>query len=173
MHTRIFLLGFMGSGKTFWARHLSRALDLPLIELDEEIVRQEEQSISEIFSSRGEAYFRELEHAKLVEAMQRDMFVLSTGGGLPCYFDHMDLMNRSGLTLWLNASVPAMVSRLKKGRERRPLIKDLDDEGLASFVAAKLEARRPFYEKAHLTVDPSVETVESFIVKIKSCKSPI
>lgn len=162
----------MGSGKTYWAHRLARTLGLPLIEMDEQIIRTEGMSIPEIFAAHGEAYFRELEHTSLLEALKQDSFILSTGGGLPCYGDHMTRMNQSGLTLWLNAPVDVLVSRLKRGRERRPLLKDLDDAGLEDFVVATLQARRPYYAEARLVVDPSAETVESLTDKIKSCKSP-
>lgn len=162
----------MGSGKTYWADRLARALELPLIELDDQISRSEGMSIPEIFAARGEAYFRDLEHTWLLESLKLDSFVLSTGGGLPCYADHMERMNASGLTLWLDAPVEVLVSRLSRGRDRRPLLKDLDDAGLAAFVAEKLAARRRYYAQARLIVDPCSETVESLTDKIKSCKEP-
>lgn len=171
MHTRIFLLGFMGSGKTYWARRLARAMELPLIEMDEQIVRERGMTIPEIFQNYGEPYFRQLEHDFLMETLQKDAFVLSTGGGLPCQGDHMARMNESGLTVWLDAPHEVLLERLKRGRERRPLLKDLDDEALAAFIRERVRARSPYYAQARLTVDPSLETVESFTNKIKSCKN--
>lgn len=173
MHTRIFLIGFMGSGKSYWARHLSLALDLPLIELDERIARTEGMSIAEIFAARGEARFRELEHLRLQEALAEQAFVLSTGGGLPCFYGHMELMNREGLTLWLNSSVEAMAARLRRGKEKRPLLRSLREEELEDYIREKLRERRPFYGQARLILNPETETTESIIHKIEACKKPI
>lgn len=163
----------MGSGKSYWAHQLATALDVPLIEMDEEIARAEGKSIPEIFSLHGAAYFRELEHKKLQEVIGRDAFVLSTGGGVPCFFDHMEVMNREGLTVWLNTSMPVLVTRLKIQRERRPLIRNLNDEALQAFVLSELEARRSFYARARLIVDPDEETLETLLYKIQSCKDSI
>lgn len=170
---KIFLIGFMGSGKSYWARHLAELLDLPLIEMDEEIERDTGKSIPEIFAQHGEEYFRDLEHELLLKMMMKDQYLVSCGGGLPCYHDNMDLMNRQGLTVWLNPPVAVMVERLKRKRLKRPLIKDLNDVQLSVYVEKKSEERRPFYEKAKLIVNPLSYTPESLSKKIKSCKELI
>lgn len=169
---KLFLLGFMGSGKTYWGRKLSRALELPLFDLDEQIAAAEGMTIAEIFNRKGESYFRELERDALRAARTEPRFVVSCGGGAPCFFDNMEVMNESGLTVWLDAPVPVMVERLKRRRHERPLIRELDDKALTAYVERKLEERRPFYSRAHLVLDPEHYDLSSLTEKIKSCKEP-
>jgi shikimate kinase len=170
---KIFLLGFMGSGKSYWGRMLSESLELPLLDMDEEIEKMMGLSIPEIFAHKGEDYFRQLEHDELHSILQQDAFVLSCGGGLPCYYDNMAVMNRHGLTIWLNVPLAVMTERLKKKKYKRPLLKDIDDEQLSEYIEKKLQERRVFYEQAQLIIDPTEFTIESLTAKIRSCISPI
>jgi shikimate kinase len=169
---KLFLLGFMGSGKTYWGRKLSRALKLPLFDLDEQIAAAEGMTIAEILTHKGEAYFRELEREALRAASAGKRFVVSCGGGAPCFFDNMEVMNESGLTIWLDAPVSVMVERLKRRRHERPLIRELDDTALTAYVKQKLEERRPFYSQARLALNPEHYDLSSLTEKIKSCKEP-
>lgn len=169
---RIFLLGFMGSGKSYWGRHLSQYLELPLYDLDEEIVQREGKSIASVFAENGETYFREKEKAMLHELAAQEAFLVSCGGGAPCFYDNMSFMKQQGLTIWLNPSVEVMVKRLEKKKEKRPLIKDLDHDALQAFVAQKLEERSVFYAQASLIVDPVPLNVATFAEKIKACIKP-
>jgi shikimate kinase len=166
---KVFLLGFMGSGKSYWSRQLSSAMGLPLIELDHEIEQEAGSSIADIFSRKGEAFFRTLERDLLRRLIEKDAFILSCGGGTPCFFDNMDRMNQAGLTLWLNPAVSVMVERLKRNRHHRPLIRDLDDAALTEYVNRILRTRSPFYQKARLSVDPAGLSVDTLIEKIRSC----
>lgn len=170
---KIFLIGFMGSGKSYWARHLAESLQLPLLDMDEEIEKETGLSIAEIFSQRGEIYFRSLEHEMLKEFIDDDEILLSCGGGLPCFNDNMALMNQSGLTIWLDPPVEVMVERLKRKKYKRPLLKDLNDEQLLEFVNIKLAERTAFYSQAKLIINPLDYSVESLTQKIISCKELI
>lgn len=170
---KIFLIGFMGSGKSYWARALSKSLDLPLIEMDEEIEKETGLKIAGIFDQHGENYFRKLEHKLLLKIIEKEQYIVSCGGGLPCHEDNMDLMNKYGLTIWLNPSVAVMAERLKRKKYKRPLIKDLDDDQLIQFIEKKLEERKSFYAKAKLIIDPLSDSVETFTKKIKTCKELI
>lgn len=159
----------MGSGKSYWSRQLSSALDLPLVELDHEIEQEAGMSIADIFSRQGESFFRTLERDQLRRLMENDAFILSCGGGTPCFFDNMLRMNKAGLTLWLNPAVPVMVERLKRNRNHRPLIRDLDDAALTAYVTRMLQTRSPFYQQAQMTIDPVGLSVETLTEKIRSC----
>ncbi|HEX5555562.1 MAG TPA: shikimate kinase [Chitinophagaceae bacterium] len=169
---KVFLLGFMGSGKTYWGRRLAAGMNVPLIDLDEEIVKDAGMSIPDIFARKGEAYFRELERDKLHEILQNEHFIVSCGGGVPCFFDNMVVMNNEGLTIWLDAPVEVMVDRLKRWRHERPLIRDLDDDALREYVETKLNERRFFYQQAQLTINPVTSDLSLFTNKIYACIDP-
>jgi len=150
---KIFLIGFMGSGKTTAGEKLARILSYSYLDLDEFIENQEQTSIRNIFEEKGEAYFREQESKYLREISINDNSVISTGGGVPCFFDNMDYMNKAGLTVYLKMKPEQLASRLKNGREERPLIKDKDEQELLQYIADKLSEREKHYQKARLIVD--------------------
>lgn len=148
----VFLVGFMGCGKSTKAKQLANRLNCPVIDLDAEIVKSEGQSIAEYFATNGEAAFRELENITLKTFNYPETCVVATGGGLPCFFDNMDWMNANGKTVYLQMTPPQLVSRLQN-REKRPLLKGMDDEQLLAFIEMKLAERNPFYNQAKLIVN--------------------
>ena len=159
----IFLIGFMGCGKSTKAKQLANRLECPVIDLDAVIVEQEGKTIAEYFEAFGESGFRKLESKTLKEYPYPETCVVATGGGLPCFFDHMEWMNENGKTVYLQMDPAALVSRLHN-RQKRPLIKDMDDEQLLAFIQKKLAERDPFYTKAKFIVnafDLDVETLEA------------
>jgi len=167
---KIFLVGFMGCGKSTKAKQLANLLECPVIDIDAVIVEQQDMSIADYFAANGEAAFRQLENETLKSFDYPDTCVVATGGGLPCYFDNMDWMNEHGITVYLEMTPPQLVSRLHN-REKRPLLKGMDDEQLLEFITSKLEERNPFYRKAKLTInsfdlEPKVLVEE--IDKVKS-----
>lgn len=170
---KIFLLGYMGSGKSYWGRKLSESLRLPVFDLDAEIEKATGSKIKDIFSEKGEPFFRKLEQKQLWDISKNETFVLSCGGGTPCFFDNMDFMNKTGITVWLNTSIPVMVDRLKRKKEKRPLLNGLSDEQLTDFVTEKLEERRPFYERSQLIIDPVDHNINFITEKIRSCTNLI
>jgi len=145
---KIFLIGMMGSGKTFWAEKLKKKLKVPAYDLDALIEMMEEKSIQEIFAEDGEEYFRNAEAKMLRLFSEKKQFIVSCGGGTPCYNDNMKWMNKHGITIWLDEPVETLFGRLAKEKAHRPLIKDLDDDGLNDFLARKLEERTPFYDQS-------------------------
>jgi len=164
---KIFLLGFMGSGKTHWGQQLSQKMNLPFFDLDEQIVNAENKSINDIFAENGEEYFRLLEKETLhIITESHDSFVMACGGGTPCYFNNIDYMNSSGISVWLNTSLETLFERLVKEREKRPLLKDLSDNQLKSFIGKKFADRRMYYEQAKLKVEEKQECLDAFVQKI-------
>jgi shikimate kinase len=149
---RIYLIGFMGAGKTRGGRILSEKLGLKFLDLDEWIEQEEGQSVSEIFRDRGEATFRELEAAYLRRTSGMSGIIVATGGGTPCFFENIDWMKENGFTIYLRASVETLVERLKMDKDKRPLLAGLADETLKSTIESRLLERSPFYEKAFLEV---------------------
>lgn len=164
---KIFLVGFMGCGKSTKAKQLANLLNCELIDLDSVIVTEQKMSIADYFSAHGEAAFRQLENQTLKSYAYPETCVVATGGGLPCYFDNMDWMNANGTTVFLEMTPPQLVSRLHN-REKRPLLKGMDDEQLLAFIIKKLEERNPFYHQARLTVDAFDLKTEDLLKKIKA-----
>src|SRR6185369_15272797 len=121
---KIFLIGFMGSGKTHWGRLLSQKLSIPFFDLDEQVTVFAGQSIVEIFTSQGEEYFRTLEKDVLYEITEgNENFVMACGGGSPCYYNNIEYMSQEGTTVWINTDFETLFHRLIGEKESRPLIK--------------------------------------------------
>ena len=166
---KIFLLGFMGAGKSYWGKQLAEHLELPFYDLDDVIVEAESMSISDIFANKGEDYFRAKEGFWLRELSESEEFVISCGGGVPCFQDNMDIMNERGITIWLNPELPVMVERLKRKKSKRPLIQDVPDEELMAFVEKKLAERESFYRQAQITIAESdAITLDTFTQRLKN-----
>lgn len=171
----LYLIGYMGSGKTSLAPKLARRLNMPWFDLDELLEEKLGMSISEVFKQHGEAYFREQEQALLQQWMQREeSFILSTGGGTPCFFDNMMRMKQDGITIYLHMSAAALASRLQRGRAQRPVIANIAPEDLTQFISHQLHHREPFYSKAHIKVsglsvrmDMLVQRVETEMLRKK------
>jgi shikimate kinase len=164
---KIFLIGFMGSGKTHWARALSEKLNIPFFDLDEQVISHEGKPINQIFAEHGEEYFRLAEKDTLhIITESHDSFVMATGGGTPCYFNNVDYMNRSGTTVWINTPGDILYQRLIREKELRPLIKDLSDEQLRGFIGKKFADRRIYYEQADVVMDEEPVQLDKLIEKI-------
>lgn len=157
--TKIILLGYMGSGKSTVGRSLASKLGLEFLDLDDHIVNKEQISIPEIFEQKGEVYFRKKEGTYLAELLESDQaFVLSLGGGTPCYGHNMELVLNKGVSIYLKLDLKTLVDRLIREKDARPLIADQTDEQLTEFVAKHLFERANFYEKAHYTLSAAGKT---------------
>jgi shikimate kinase len=163
----IFLVGFMGCGKSFAGKTLSDLLDIPFIDMDKAIEEQEGKTVKEIFETQGEAYFREQERSFLEQLDTDQKLIVATGGGAACFFDNMDLMNEKGWTFWLNRSKEIALSQLLKGIEKRPLLMGKSPAEVEAFYTERLAERIPFYEKATFHVgDASAEDIADMIKEI-------
>ncbi len=145
---RIFLIGFMGCGKSTMGRTLALSLNMTFIDLDTFLEEKYFRTIPQIFAEEGEANFRLKERKVLEEVAAFDDVIVATGGGAPCFFDNVDLMNNSGLCFFLDVATSSLVSRLITAKTERPLIKGKSPEELHGFIEEMMEKRRPFYEKA-------------------------
>jgi shikimate kinase len=150
---RIYLVGYMGSGKSTLGRKLAKCSESHFIDLDKYIEERHCQTVPQIFAAEGEATFREKERKALQEVSEFSEVVVATGGGAPCFFDNMDLMNRTGITIFLDIAPEILTLRLLKSKTDRPLIRGKSPEELQRFISENLARRRPFYEKARIKID--------------------
>ena len=164
---KIFLLGMMGTGKSYWTKKLSKKLKTGGYDLDFLIESHEERTIAEIFAEEGEDYFRKTEAKILRWFGEKKIFVLALGGGTPCFHENMDWMNKHGITIWVDEPIDTLVERLKPEKDHRPLIKDLSDEQLGIFLTNKLTERAAFYGQAkyHLQGDAISDAGFAKIIK--------
>lgn len=154
---KIFLIGMMGVGKSYWSQLLAKKLSYVAYDLDHVIVEAAGMSIADMFETKGEKYFRDLETSTLRSFGEKDDFILATGGGTPCFNDNIDWMNENGVTIWIDESPEVLVQRLTPEKSHRPLLSQLSDEELHQFLTSKLEERFPFYSKARYRIGPNLE----------------
>ena len=164
---RIFLIGFMGSGKTTLGKQLASRLGYRFIDQDDAIEKRLHKTVPQIFESEGENKFRETERDVIREMAETDNVVVATGGGAPCFFDNIQVMNKIGVSVYIKVDPKTLVNRLKKSPTERPLIKGKDDEELLRFVTAKLNERDAFYSKATTTVQSSNLKVEDILMVLQ------
>jgi shikimate kinase len=165
---RVYLVGFMGVGKTTIGYQLSRALNMPFVDIDQYITNKYNTSVQEIFEQQGEAHFREIEKSALYDSFQIPNAVISTGGGTPCFFDNIEQMNKNGMTFYLKLPEDVILNRLSNSMRERPLVKDKSEEELKEIVQNLFESRRSFYEKAHYEVDAANKNALHYITRILS-----
>lgn len=145
---RIFLIGYMGAGKTTLGKALARNLGLTFVDLDWYIEERFHKTVRQIFEERGEDGFRDVEKRMLHEVGDFENVVISVGGGTPCFFDNMDYMNGAGETVFLDVDVDVLFRRLRVAKQQRPLLAEKTDEELKTFIVEALQKRLPFYTKA-------------------------
>ena len=149
---RIFLTGYMGSGKSTIGRKLAALMGMNFIDLDKYIEERNFKSVPAIFAQEGEQAFREKERQALREVSQFEEIVIGTGGGAPCYFDNMKLMNEAGITIYLAPDNATLAFRLLKSKTERPLIAGKTKEELELCIRQALEIRGPFYEQSKIVI---------------------
>jgi shikimate kinase len=167
---KILILGYMGSGKSVIGNLVAKRLQIPFFDLDFLIENRFQMSVSEIFREKGEIFFRKIEHQMFEDLMSNDeVFVLSLGGGTPCYANnHLLLTKNNTVSIYLNASISTLSGRLALGRESRPLIAHLNDEEFREYIAKHLFDRSYFYNQATLKVLVNAKTPEQITNEIVS-----
>jgi shikimate kinase len=156
----------MGSGKSTWGKLIAEKMGYSFFDLDALIEKRANLKINDIFDTKGEEYFRKQEAVCLRELYDKDDFVLACGGGTPCYYDNMMVMNSLGVSVWLNTPKQVMATRLLEESEHRPLIRSLSPGKLQEFIDDKLEERLQFYTQAKVEVDPTVTTPDELIEQL-------
>jgi shikimate kinase len=141
-----FLVGLMGCGKTFLGQQLALQNNIDFIDLDQSIEALLGMSVSDVFATKGDHFFRQTETAILQQITpQNKTSIIATGGGTACYHNNMAWMNSNGITIWLNDSIENIVERIKQDKQQRPLLKTIANEGLHKFFTHQLQERIPFY----------------------------
>jgi len=148
----IFLVGYMGCGKTTFGRKLAAGMDWQFADLDELIEERYKISIHDFFAKYGEGNFRRIENMMLREQLTKHRIIISTGGGTPCFYNNMELMNRYGVTVFLNTPVPVLVERLINGKRKRPLVMGLGLDELTYKINQHLAQRIGFYHMAQYEI---------------------
>jgi shikimate kinase len=166
-HKHIFLIGFMGSGKSTVGALLAERLSLPFLDSDKEIEKKNGKSITEIFSQDGEAAFREMEMDFLQELEVVKPSVIAVGGGLPGSENALPLMHKMGLVIYLNTSLLTLIKRLREEKEQRPLLRDLSDTEFHPFVEDLLSQRVHFYKQAKLIMPNERNDPNELVEKLK------
>ncbi|WP_430613505.1 shikimate kinase [Flavobacterium sp. JP2137] len=167
---KIILLGYMGSGKSTTAKALGKLLQLPVYDLDQLIEQECQSSISQLFLERGEIFFRKKEQALFQRLLQQpESFVLSLGGGTPCYANnHLLLADKQVFSVYLKASIPTLLHRLENAVETRPVLAKNSEEPLESFIAKQLFERSYYYHHAQQVVSVDQKDVATIAAEIQS-----
>jgi shikimate kinase len=164
---RIYLIGYMGSGKTTLGQELAAKLELSFIDLDKYIEERNYKTVPQLFSEFGEEAFRQRERKALEEVSEFTNVVVATGGGAPCFFDNMELMNRTGITLFLDMDIPTLVERLQKSKTDRPLIRGKSKEELIGLIYEMMQKRLPYYEQAQIRISYTDSLLENVLILIQ------
>lgn len=167
---KVVFVGYMGSGKSLISNLVAQKYGFLYLDLDSEIEKKEQTNLSTLFQKKGELYFRKLEHQIFVDYMTSDShFVMSTGGGTPCYFDnHTYLKQEDCCSIYLKASIETLYNRLHINKSNRPLLAQLEDTDLKEFIAKHLFERSFFYQQAQHTVTVDDKSPDEILEEIMS-----
>lgn len=165
---RIYLIGYMASGKSKLGRELADGLDYGFLDLDDLFEERYRISILDFFDKYDEQNFRRIEKELLHETAGLENIVIATGGGTPCFFDNMEFIRKHGLSVYLFWETPALISRLNQIRRRRPLIKDMSAADLETFIQKHLLERESFYRQADLVFDMQEEDLDFLLGWVRS-----
>jgi len=163
---KIFLIGMSGSGKTTLGKRLANELHIDFVDLDWEIEKREGKSVKEIFSQRGEDHFRQIE-AEILRfwvAASQD-FVMSTGGGAPCFYEGIDIINQCGLSIFLDVPVEELKTRLAAATDR-PLLNAGDEKERENKLNFLRTSRLSIYRQAHITIEDA--TLEKLLAAVQA-----
>jgi shikimate kinase len=165
---RIYIIGFMGSGKTTTGKKLAASLQWAFIDLDREIEAASGKTISEIFSESGEEYFRKIESDQLQNLDIKEDTVISVGGGTPCFSGNMHFMNKTGIVVYLRMTPDQLRSRLSPDPDKRPLLKDINESDRYRYISEKLSEREIYYNMASVIEDATNLNIGELTDKLKT-----
>lgn len=165
---KIYLIGFMGSGKSTTGKNLASFLNWSFIDLDDRIESIAGMRIPDIFAQKGETYFRQIESEALLSTASGSEIVVSTGGGTPCFGDNMNFMLENGLTIYLKMTLSDLEKRLMNSSYERPLLKDVAGRDLRKFISSKLAEREEWYSMATIVADGMNSDISDLYSLIKN-----
>lgn len=171
--SKIYLVGFMGSGKTTAGKNLAAELKCRFTDLDKLIENDQKKPIPEIFSEMGEEHFRKVESEMLRSLGKSEFEVVSVGGGAPCFSDNMEYMKRTGLVIYLKMSASQLKERLEGTQDKRPLLKGLTGKKLLEFIEEKLAEREKYYLLSTIIDDGSNPDIRKLADKIRTLKKAV
>ncbi|MDD4830283.1 MAG: shikimate kinase, partial [Bacteroidales bacterium] len=149
---RIFLVGFMFSGKSTVGKLLAKSMGYEHIDTDHMFESLYNISINDFFEKYGQDLFRELEHKLLLTLIEKDNIVISTGGGLPCFHNNMELIKQNGISIHINMSFKSIIHRQKKSKKNRPLLKNKSQEEIEIFLQDLLAKRIDIYNQSNIII---------------------
>lgn len=168
---RIFIIGYMGAGKTTVGKALAKELNIEFYDLDWYIEARMRKTVKQIFDEQGEEGFRRIEKNMLHEVGEFENVIVSCGGGTPCFFDNMEFMNQQGGTVYLKATPEVLYGHLKMGKTVRPLLLNKTQEEVQVFIKEQLQKRESFYKKAKHTLDVNLmdnyDKIKISVAKVK------
>jgi len=168
---KIFLMGMPGSGKTTVGKRLAKAMGYEFIDLDQYIEKRENCSINDIFRHQGETYFRTAETDAIKEvSLLKTKIIVSLGGGTPCFNNNIELLLKAGLCIYIHATEKLLLNRLENAKSQRPLFWGLTKQEIEKKLLQMIDARTPFYEKAHLTTEAVSFQEKNLIEEINKYK---
>ncbi|MEQ1552655.1 MAG: shikimate kinase [Ferruginibacter sp.] len=165
-----YLIGFMGSGKSYLGSIWAKQNNFTFCDLDTLIEKEENDNIANIFSTNGENYFREKETKILKKTLKFENTIIACGGGAPCFFDNIKWMNENGTTIFLNEGLGHIYYRLAKEKSKRPLIANLTNDELMQFVKEKTKEREPYYTQSKIILTHEHLNENGFSEILKSIK---
>ena len=160
---KVFLIGFMGCGKSTLGRHLAKALGWDFIDLDNYFENKFRTTVPLFFAEFGEDGFRDAERSALHDLKSFKNSMIATGGGAPCFFDNMDFMNEHGVTIYMKTSPEVLAQRLSNSRNVRPLVQGKSGDELIRFIKEKLNSRETYYNKAQVIADAEVTDLNGYL----------
>lgn len=167
---RIYLVGFMGSGKSTLGRAVAQHFQVPFFGTDEEIEAKEQMSVYDIFIDKGEYYFRELENEILKASATQPLSIVATGGGLPCHDDNMEWILQHGISIYLEWPIAKIITQLRNEVTTRPILAGFAPEHRERNIEALFNQRLPFYERAALTIEMTGDIEKDTSALIKACR---
>ena len=159
----IFLIGFMGSGKSTLGKKIASKTKFTFLDTDHEIEKNENNSVSTIFLEKGEIYFRNCEKNLIESFSFPSNTIVALGGGLPCFSNLMDVLNSKGITIYLKRPPKELVARLMQGTSKRPLLQDKNEEELLEYIENTLMEREVFYMQSKIILDRDQQNSQTII----------